>query len=746
MTFFDELKRRNVFRVGAAYAVTAWVLLQILDVVGDILELPEWGGKLILVLLVIGFFIALIFAWAFEMTPEGVKREKDVDRSRSITSQTGRKLDRIIIGVLAIAVIYLMVDKLVLQKLVVNPGATPVTAEPAPAAAQNPSVAVLPFVNMSGDTDNEYFSDGLTETLLHMLSQLPGLHVAARTSSFAFKGQNVSIGEIAGALGVAHVLEGSVQKANDRVRVTAQLVRADDGFHVWSQNYTRPLEDIFAIQDEIAADVADALGASLLGPATADLHSVSTSNLAAYDSYLKGLEQQAIYSYGGLGNAENHFKQALSRDPAFTDARLALVRNYLFKFSTGLIDSDEVLAQTGPLLHQARERQPDNPQARALELSLNLVTFNLQGSGQAVKAMVEELQDLLQLMPTDSQIRINVAATYSMFFGDHERAIQVLQAGLLIDPLEAELHRWLGRVHLQSRHFDEARAALQRSLELSPDNPNGYSTMADVEFEADDLPAALDWMRRSSVVDPQDHELPAQIARELYRLRLPEEGDYWRARAQALASSSALVRSLDVQRAAAIDDADQLIAVASGLIAEQIQDRRGAFAETLFLYVEEMLRAGRAREAYDFLVSVRPEIAEFDQIAPGQQGLTMQWAAIGLMSGFDTVENRREAWLQFTGRLDELGIPWKEFDDDAYVWDYVMRGRIEEAVNHYLEHGLKEPLADNLNRHRKMHAALFGPVYEDPRVAASLAEDAERYSQLREEVRTMLQRPEWNNP
>jgi hypothetical protein len=159
-----------------------------------------------------------------------------------------------------------------------------------------------------------------------------------------------------------------------------------------------------------------------------------------------------------------------------------------------------------------------------------------------------------------------------------------------------------------------------------------------------------------------------------------------------------------------------------------------------------MLRAGRAREAYDFLVSVRPEIAEFDDIAPGRQGIAMQWAAIGLMSGFETVENRREAWLRFTGRLDALGIPWKEFGDEAYVWDYVMRDQIEAAVDHYLEHDLTAPLAKNLDRHRKLHAALFGPVYEDPRVAAGLAADAERFAGLRDEVRAMLQRPEWNNP
>ena len=337
MSFLEELKRRNVIRVAIAYAITAWLLLQLSDVILGNIEAPGWVFQVIMLLLGIGFPLVIIFAWAFEMTPEGIKREKDVDRSQSITNVTGRKLDRIIIGVLVVVVAYLLVDKLVLQKSAEAPAtasadsvAAETTAAPKEAEeAANPSVAVLPFVNMSGDQENEYFSDGLTETLLHMLAQLPDLRVAARTSSFAFKGQNTSIGEIAETLGVAHILEGSVQKSGERVRVTAQLIRAEDGFHVWSQNYTRPLEDIFAIQDEIAADVSQALGTSLLGNADAPRHVVDTQNLNAYDSYLKGLEQQAIFSYGSLEIAENHFKQALARDPEFTDARLALVRNYV---------------------------------------------------------------------------------------------------------------------------------------------------------------------------------------------------------------------------------------------------------------------------------------------------------------------------------------------------------------------------------------------------------------------------------
>jgi len=255
MSFFDELRRRNVFRVGIAYVVVAWLTMQVTDVVINNIEAPDWVFQVMMLVLAVGFPIVIIFAWAFEMTPEGIKKEKDVDRSQSVTHKTGRKLDRMIIGIMAVVIAFLVVDRFVLKdesgpkdhatdtELVI------VEDEQEPVSDAGPSVAVLPFVNMSEDASNEYFSDGLSETLLHMLAQLPGLHVAARTSSFAFKGQNSSIGEIATALGVAHILEGSVQKSGERVRITAQLIRADDGFHVWSQNYDRTLDDIFAIQD-----------------------------------------------------------------------------------------------------------------------------------------------------------------------------------------------------------------------------------------------------------------------------------------------------------------------------------------------------------------------------------------------------------------------------------------------------------------------------------------------------------------
>ncbi|MCZ6810108.1 MAG: adenylyl cyclase, partial [Proteobacteria bacterium] len=253
-SLFNELKRRNVFRVALVYIVAAWLLLQVADVVLNNIESPNWVFQTILLLVTLGFPFAVIFAWAFELTPEGLKKEKDVDRSQSITQVTGRKLDFTIIAVLVLALGYFAYDKFRIDSGQGETLATASTQAEESSETDTPemSIAVLPFVNMSSDPEQEFFSDGISEELLNMLAQFPGLRVAARTSSFQFKGTNQDIAKIADTLNVAHILEGSVRKSGTKLRITAQLIKAADGFHLWSHSYDRELDDIFAVQDEIA--------------------------------------------------------------------------------------------------------------------------------------------------------------------------------------------------------------------------------------------------------------------------------------------------------------------------------------------------------------------------------------------------------------------------------------------------------------------------------------------------------------
>jgi TolB-like protein len=274
----NELKRRNVFRVAVGYVISSWLLAQVADLVLENIGAPDWVMQTIMLVLALGFPVVVFFSWAYEVTPEGIKRESEIDRTQSITHATARKLDRAITVVLLVALTYFAYDK-----FVVSPAREAVLVEATKQAVtekivtkqekskhSGKSVAVLPFVNMSEDSGNEYFADGLSEELLNMLVKIPELRVAARTSSFSFKDKDLTISEIAHELNVSHVLEGSVRKSGNKVRITAQLIKADDGFHLWSENFDRNLDDIFVVQDEIASKVTRALEVTLLGKSQAD--------------------------------------------------------------------------------------------------------------------------------------------------------------------------------------------------------------------------------------------------------------------------------------------------------------------------------------------------------------------------------------------------------------------------------------------------------------------------------------------
>jgi len=285
MGLVSELRRRNVFRMAVLYAVAAWLIMQVADVLIDLAKLPGGIGTSTLILLAVGFPIALIFSWFYEITPEGISLEKDISPGESITHVTGRRLDFIVISLLCAAVILFAYDKWWMS-------------EP-----PEKSIAVLPFVNMSGDLAKEYISDGMSEELLHRLAQVSELHVAARTSAFHFKNRNIAVADIAAQLGVRSVLEGSVRQAGNTIRVTAQLINASNGFHIWSKTYDRELGDIFAIQDEIATEVVDALKVTLLGGEQARLNRRPTDDLAAYDAYLHGRQMMARRTSAALQEA-----------------------------------------------------------------------------------------------------------------------------------------------------------------------------------------------------------------------------------------------------------------------------------------------------------------------------------------------------------------------------------------------------------------------------------------------------------
>ena len=341
MSLFSELNRRNVVRVGVAYAVIGWVLAQIAEFAFENFGAPDWVLKSFVVVLLLGLPVALFLAWAFELTPEGVKHEKDVDRSKSITRTTARKIDFVIIGALVIAVGYFAWERQQGEDDTANNVSVAAPADTTPDDAGSAvvrSIAVLPFVNMSNDESQEWFSDGLTEEILNALARTPDLLVAARTSSFQYKGRNEDVQSIAAELGVAHILEGSVRRDSQRLRVTAQLIRASDGFHLWSQNYDRKPEDVIALQEEVAIEIATALETAMDPEALADMVSSGTRSVPAYNAYLEGLAHGVSTLSTGDGyefiEAMEAFERAVELDPEFALAYWELAKFWEIQLRT----------------------------------------------------------------------------------------------------------------------------------------------------------------------------------------------------------------------------------------------------------------------------------------------------------------------------------------------------------------------------------------------------------------------------
>lgn len=352
----EELKRRNIFRVATVYAVASWVILQLADITFPALDIPEADIRYVIIALAVLFPIVLIFSWAFQVTPEGLKRtrpaEAEADADSSTTSQTARRIDFVIIGLLSVALLFFMGEYFTSSnetELVISADEAPAVKDEDPLSLPNPivkpSIAVLPLVNMSSDIENEHFSDGLTEELLNVLARNPQLRVAGRTSSFFYKGKNVNLQEIGESLNVTNILEGSVRKSGDTIRITAQLINAETGFHIWSETYDRKITDIFVVQDEIANRVAEAMDIALLSDevftpgATTDIPEAHDLHLQAkallYDRRQASIEQ-AIEMFERASELDRNYGPPLV---ALAEAIMVLENNF---FTLQLTEASEL--------------------------------------------------------------------------------------------------------------------------------------------------------------------------------------------------------------------------------------------------------------------------------------------------------------------------------------------------------------------------------------------------------------------
>lgn len=432
MGLFSELKRRNVVRVGIAYLLVAWIVLQATDFALQVLGAPDWVLRVFVLAAAIGLPVALVFSWVFELTPDGLKRDADCPPDTQPSNR--RKLDYLIMGSLLVAVVYLGWDKFAREQV-------PAPAKPGePAFASGPpasstessfekSIVVLPFVNMSADQDNEFFSDGVSEEILNVLARVPELKVAARTSAFAFKGSDAKVADIARELGVNHVLEGSVRKSGNQVRVTAQLIKADDGFNLWSDSYDRELVNIFAIQDEIAGHIAEALKVSLMLAQPGEDNLTGTNSLQAYEFYLKGMSLWHKRGADNLYAAIEAFESAISLDPEFARgwSGLALTWAVLDGYTT--VDATVSMLKARQTAQKSLELDPDNSQA-------------LVALAQSMRKYEER------------------AESRALF----DRAIDMA-------PSFATAYQWRGRANAVSGRLDMSIADYKKAAELDPRSP-----------------------------------------------------------------------------------------------------------------------------------------------------------------------------------------------------------------------------------------------------------------------------------
>jgi TolB-like protein/Tfp pilus assembly protein PilF len=479
-----ELRRRNVFRVGIAYGIATWALLQITDVISPILDLPEWAPKLFFVILAIGFIPALIFAWAFELTPEGIKKEKDVDRTESITNVTGRKLDFVIIGVLFLAVAMLLFDRYAGQ-----------AGEPEQRQVEK-SIAVLPFVNMSSDAEQDFFSDGITEEILNALAAVKELKVAGRTSSFAFKGKDDDLRRIGDTLGVEHILEGSVRKSGTKIRITAQLIQVEDGFHLWSDTYDRELTDVFAIQDEIANEILKQLKTQLLGE-QALVHQAQRTDPEVYDLYLLAKQRLYTRSRQSIESAVELLDKAIALDPAYAPpyAQRGIATMLLTDENYGVIPKEDGLKQGKRFVDLALKLDTELAEAwaglglyysqqaseqeaaidaltKALALNPNLINasnwlYNALTSTGDVASSLQLVEDMTERDPLYRPGFGNAVVTY-LNFGMENKVQALIDRLRSFDPTNTQLLRAEAMQYFYRGDAAEGMNLAEQAYELAP--------------------------------------------------------------------------------------------------------------------------------------------------------------------------------------------------------------------------------------------------------------------------------------
>jgi len=500
LNFLSELRRRNVIRVAVAYLVATWLLLQVTDVLSSVLELPPAAAKFVLLLLVIGFLPALLFAWAYQVTPEGLRRDTGGEPSH----ETAHNLDRATIAMLVVVAGLVLYDRyeprqpepgageqgsntISAVESPVQPDTIPVKdADSLPGDNQaipesTPSIAVLPFVNMSDEAGNEYFADGLSEELLNLLAKVPDLRVAARTSSFSFRDKEMTVADIARELHVNHVLEGSVRKSGDRVRITAQLIETREGFHLWSETYDRKLDDIFAVQDEIAAAVVDALKLQLLSRPPEH----RTTQYEVYSLYLQALYEHNKTTPASLANAVEKLDAALAIDPTYAPALALRASAYLFQANDGSRPFDAGFEEGRRSILEALRIDP------TLTFAWGVLAY-LQAYYDWDFAAAELSTEQMILLEPNAAATLNIRSSLAVMLGQFDAALEFRERSMQIDPLNHYFQNAYFYTLVATGKYKRAEDLLHQMLEDTPDDPSLHWRLVKLRLLQHDIEGAVE--------------------------------------------------------------------------------------------------------------------------------------------------------------------------------------------------------------------------------------------------------------
>lgn len=475
MLLFTELKRRNVIRVGLAYLAATWLLIQLVDTLFPIFGLSATSVRIVVIFLAIGFVPVLVIAWTFELTPEGLKRDDGKDDTVAASPTTSKHLDQAIMVVLALALGYFAFDKFVIDPardvVMVGEAADQARADALIGSFDDRSIAVLAFTDMSSEGDQEYLSDGIAEELLNLLAKIPELRVVSRSSAFSFKGEDIDIPTVANQLNVAHVLEGSVQKSGNRIRITAKLIEAQTDTYLWSKSYDRTIVDIFAIQDEISKDVVDSLKVSLLDAAPKG----QQTDTQAYSLYLQGKYLNNLRGEQNLENAMTAFKQALAIDPEYAPAWVGLQITYSLQIFHSLRTTEENLPLARDAAMRAISIDPELASAWAgLAYIKRTYEWDWLGASDAI-------QTALRLEPNNVEV-LQPAASIASTLGRLSESIELFERCVELDPLRVGALKSLGDRYRHAGRFDDAIAAYLQVQILNPGYPGIHYLLSGIHL------------------------------------------------------------------------------------------------------------------------------------------------------------------------------------------------------------------------------------------------------------------------